>query len=62
MTTLSGAPLQSKDRFKLNLLDAVPRLRAFFMGDLWLERLNFKIIAPFYAAYVALLFLAPQAR
>ena len=44
----------------MNLLDAVPRLRAFLMGDFWLERLNFKIIAPIYAAYVALLFLGPQ--
>lgn len=52
--------LQVKDRFKLNLLTAVPKLRAFLNGDFWLEHLNFKIIAPIYAAYVVLLFVAPQ--
>jgi hypothetical protein len=66
--TLQPAPIlercawQGVDRFKTDLLAALPKLRAFLLSDFWTERLNFSIVAPVYAAYVALLFVAPQVR
>ena len=56
-----SALTQARDRFKLNLLTALPRLRAFLLGDFWVERLNFRVIAPVYVAFLALLFIGPQA-
>ena len=53
---------EGRDRLRLNLLATVPWLRPFLRGDFWVETLNFKIIAPLYAAYVAYLFLGPQDR
>jgi len=53
---------EGRDRLRLNLLATLPWLRPFLRGDFWVETLNFKIIAPIYAAYVAYLFLGPQDR
>ena len=58
----ASLPAQRSDRFKTDLLAALPNLRAFLLSDFWTEGLNFRIIAPVYAAYVALLFIAPQVR
>ncbi|MGL5879619.1 MAG: sigma 54-interacting transcriptional regulator [Xenococcaceae cyanobacterium] len=54
---------QSKKRqFRLNLLNAYPRLRSFLRSKWWPDRLNYNITAIAFALVVLILFLGPQQR
>lgn len=33
--------MQPKDRFKMDLLRVLPRLRSFVRSDIWPEKINF---------------------
>ena len=46
---------------RLDLLAALPELRSVLLSDFWMESLKFRVVAPLFAAYVALLFIGPQA-
>jgi transcriptional regulator with AAA-type ATPase domain/NAD-dependent dihydropyrimidine dehydrogenase PreA subunit len=49
-------------RFRLNLLNANPRLRQFLRSPWWPDRINDGFTLWFFAIVVALLFLGPQSR
>ncbi len=53
---------EQQSRFRLNLLNAYPRLRQFLRSPWWPDRINFGFTSWFYALVVALLFLGPQTR
>lgn len=56
-------PSQSKKKqFRLNLLNAYPRLRHFLRSKWWPERINYGFILTAFALVVAILFLGPQNR
>jgi polyferredoxin len=49
-------------RFRLNLLNAYPRLRRFLRSPWWPDRFNYWAILPLFAVVVFLLFWGPQTR
>ncbi|PZD70267.1 Nitrogen fixation protein VnfA [Acaryochloris thomasi RCC1774] len=51
-----------KQRFRLNLLNAYPGLRAFLRSDWWPTRINYGFTLTAFALVVLLLFLGPQQR
>ncbi|MEL7503538.1 MAG: cyclic nucleotide-binding domain-containing protein [Cyanobacteria bacterium J06554_6] len=53
---------QKPRRFRVNLLNAYPRLRQFLRSPWWPDRINFGFTSWFYAIIVAILFLGPQTR
>ncbi|MEM8809508.1 MAG: cyclic nucleotide-binding domain-containing protein, partial [Cyanobacteria bacterium P01_G01_bin.38] len=53
---------QKPQRFRVNLLNAYPKLRQFLRSPWWPDRLNFGFTSWFYAIVVAVLFLGPQTR
>ena len=53
---------EKKSRFRLNLLNAYPKLRQFLLSPWWPDRLNFGFTSWFYALVVAILFFGPQTR
>lgn len=56
-------PARSKrKRFRLNLLNVYPQLRAFLRTSWWPDRINYWIVAPSFALVVFLLFWGPQDR
>ncbi|MBD1936488.1 sigma 54-interacting transcriptional regulator [Microcoleus sp. FACHB-68] len=56
-------PAQTKKKqFRVNLLNAYPRLRHFLRSSWWPDRLNNWVILPAYTLVVAVLFLGPQNR
>lgn len=56
-----SASAKSK-QFRLNLLNAYPKLRQFLRSDWWPDKLNFGFTLGFFAVIVALLMLGPQSR
>jgi transcriptional regulator with AAA-type ATPase domain/NAD-dependent dihydropyrimidine dehydrogenase PreA subunit len=56
-------PSQSKkQRFRVNLLNAYPRLRNVLRSPWWPDRLNYGVTLTAFALVVAILFLGPQTR
>ena len=53
---------QDKARYRVDLLALFPWLRTITRSSLWPEVFNMRIVAPVFAAVVALLFLGPQDR
>ncbi|MGD1853196.1 MAG: cyclic nucleotide-binding domain-containing protein [Leptolyngbyaceae cyanobacterium] len=53
---------EQESRFRLNLLNAYPKLRQFLRSPWWPDRINFGFTSWFYVLVVALLFLGPQTR
>ncbi|MEB3830976.1 sigma 54-interacting transcriptional regulator [Phormidium sp. CCY1219] len=51
-----------KKQFRVNLLNAYPRLRNFLRSPWWPDRINYGFTFAFFALVVALLFLGPQTR
>jgi transcriptional regulator with AAA-type ATPase domain/NAD-dependent dihydropyrimidine dehydrogenase PreA subunit len=51
-----------KQRFRLNLLDAYPKLRQFLRSDWWPTRINYGFTMGMFALVVFLLFWGPQDR
>ncbi|MBW4490056.1 MAG: sigma 54-interacting transcriptional regulator [Trichocoleus desertorum ATA4-8-CV12] len=49
-------------RFRVNLLNAYPKLRQFLRSDWWPDRINFGFTLGFFAVIVSILMLGPQAR
>ncbi|MFS8911670.1 sigma 54-interacting transcriptional regulator [Synechococcus sp. H60.3] len=49
-------------RFRLNLLNAYPRLRRLLRSPWWPDRLNYGLVLPLYTLVVFLLFWGPQDR
>ncbi|MGB7414570.1 MAG: 4Fe-4S binding protein, partial [Thermosynechococcaceae cyanobacterium] len=52
----------SKQRFRLNLLNAYPKLRQFLRSDWWPTRINYGFTLAIFPLVVLLLFLGPQQR
>ncbi|NEP19334.1 MAG: cyclic nucleotide-binding domain-containing protein [Leptolyngbya sp. SIO4C1] len=53
---------QKPQRFRVNLLNAYPKLRHFLRSPWWPDRINYGVTSWFYAIVVAVLFLGPQTR
>ena len=53
---------QKPRRFRVNLLNAYPKLRQFLRSPWWPDRINYGFTAWFYPIVVALLFWGPQTR
>ncbi len=53
---------QKPRRFRVNLLNAYPRLRQFLRSPWWPDRINYGFTAWFYPIVVAVLFWGPQNR
>ncbi|MEM8612725.1 MAG: cyclic nucleotide-binding domain-containing protein [Cyanobacteria bacterium P01_H01_bin.105] len=53
---------KQQGRFRVNLLNAYPKLRQFLRSPWWPNRINFGFTSWFYVLVVALLFLGPQTR
>ncbi|MFG6105837.1 sigma 54-interacting transcriptional regulator [Leptothoe sp. EHU-05/26/07-4] len=53
---------EQPNRFRLNLLNAYPKLRQFLRSPWWPDRINFGFTSWFYGLVVALLFFGPQTR
>jgi len=53
---------EDKKRFRADLLVLFPALRRFLQSDWWPRGFNNQIVAPVYAAVLALLFFGPQDR
>jgi transcriptional regulator with AAA-type ATPase domain/NAD-dependent dihydropyrimidine dehydrogenase PreA subunit len=53
---------EKTQRFRVNLLNAYPQLRAFLRSPWWPDRINYGLISWVYAIVVAVLFLGPQTR
>lgn len=51
-----------KKRFRLNLLNAYPRLRKFLRSPWWPDRINYGFTVAAFAFIVAVLFVGPQTR
>ncbi|MEL6900861.1 MAG: cyclic nucleotide-binding domain-containing protein [Cyanobacteria bacterium J06606_4] len=51
-----------KRRFRFNLLEGYPKLRAFLLSPWWPDRINYGFTLWFYPIVVAILFLGPQTR
>jgi transcriptional regulator with AAA-type ATPase domain/NAD-dependent dihydropyrimidine dehydrogenase PreA subunit len=51
-----------KQRFRLNLLNAYPKLRQFLRSDWWPTRINYGFTLSAFAIVVAVLFIGPQDR
>lgn len=51
-----------KKQFRINLLNAYPRLRQFLRSSWWPDRINYGFTLGFFALVVALLFFGPQRR
>jgi transcriptional regulator with AAA-type ATPase domain/NAD-dependent dihydropyrimidine dehydrogenase PreA subunit len=51
-----------KKRFRLNLLNAYPRLRKFLRSPWWPDRMNYGFTAAAFALMIAVLFVGPQTR
>jgi transcriptional regulator with AAA-type ATPase domain/NAD-dependent dihydropyrimidine dehydrogenase PreA subunit len=51
-----------KQRFRLNLLNAYPKLRQFLRSDWWPTRINYGFTLSAFALVVAVLFVGPQDR
>ncbi|MDJ0696427.1 cyclic nucleotide-binding domain-containing protein [Mastigocoleus sp. MO_188.B34] len=51
-----------KKRFRVNLLNAYPKLRRFLRGAWWTDRINYGFVVPIFAIVVLVLFLGPQTR
>jgi transcriptional regulator with AAA-type ATPase domain/NAD-dependent dihydropyrimidine dehydrogenase PreA subunit len=51
-----------KQRFRLNLLNAYPKLRQFLRGNWWPTRINYGFTLSAFALVVGILFLGPQDR
>lgn len=51
-----------KQRFRLNLLNAYPKLRQFLRSDWWPTRINYGFTLSAFALVVAVLFIGPQDR
>lgn len=51
-----------KKRFRVNLLNAYPKLRRFLRGPWWTDRINYGFVVPIFALVVLVLFLGPQTR
>jgi transcriptional regulator with AAA-type ATPase domain/NAD-dependent dihydropyrimidine dehydrogenase PreA subunit len=51
-----------KQRFRLNLLNAYPKLRLFLRSDWWPTRINYGFTLSAFALVVAVLFIGPQDR
>lgn len=49
-------------RFRVNLLNAYPKLRQFLRSPWWTDRLNYGFTLGFFAIVVAVLMLGPQSR
>ncbi|HEY9747516.1 MAG TPA: sigma 54-interacting transcriptional regulator, partial [Allocoleopsis sp.] len=49
-------------RFRVNLLNAYPKLRQFLRSDWWPDRINFGVTFGLFAVIVAILMLGPQTR
>jgi transcriptional regulator with AAA-type ATPase domain/NAD-dependent dihydropyrimidine dehydrogenase PreA subunit len=53
---------QKTQRFRVNLLNAYPKLRALLRSPWWPDRINYGFTSWFYAIVVTMLFLGPQTR
>ncbi len=51
-----------KKRFRVNLLNAYPRLRRFLRSDWWPDRLNYGFTVAAFAIMIGVLFIGPQTR
>lgn len=51
-----------KKRFRVNLLNAYPKLRRFLRSPWWTDRINYGFVVPIFAIVVLVLFLGPQTR
>lgn len=49
-------------RFRVNLLNAYPKLRQFLRSPWWPDRINYGFTLPAFAVVIALLFWGPQSR
>ncbi|GAB4815576.1 hypothetical protein N2152v2_002622 [Parachlorella kessleri] len=54
--------LQTKDRYRWNLLKAFPWFREFLRSEWWTEKINFQFVSYVFAAVVTILFVCPQDR
>jgi transcriptional regulator with AAA-type ATPase domain/NAD-dependent dihydropyrimidine dehydrogenase PreA subunit len=53
---------QKEQRFRVNLLNAYPKVRQFLLSPWWPNRINFGFTSWVYAIVVLMLFLGPQSR
>jgi transcriptional regulator with AAA-type ATPase domain/NAD-dependent dihydropyrimidine dehydrogenase PreA subunit len=53
---------EKTQRFRVNLLNAYPKLRTFLRSPWWPDRINYGFTSWFYALVLAVLFLGPQTR
>ncbi|MBH8554581.1 sigma 54-interacting transcriptional regulator [Nostocaceae cyanobacterium CENA357] len=51
-----------KKRFRVNMLNAYPRLRRFLRSDWWPDRINYGFTVAAFAIMVGVLFIGPQTR